>query len=425
MALRTPMPSAGATSRTRLRAFVVLLVLALGAAACGGDSGVEDDPEGALRGALEELADYDGIELLVQLSADEATRAQMLREGDLSEEDVELLLTASLLIRATGEDDEDGAAAFVLTVDDSAVAELRVLPDMELYLRLDLDRVLDLVDDPTARQDVDDLVAQAELIGLRDVAEAARRGEWIRITGLEQLLNLFGATPPRADDVDEDEADELAEELSQAAVRFLDDDVEVTYVGSDDAGERVRATTSGAALRRFLDDVNRIAASSDTLAAANPQDLSGQFDDIPDDAVVSLDAWISDGRLTQIALDLSEFDEDGEIEGELLLVVGIAEFTGSVDAPDDAVDVDLFGLIGGFMGGFGGPGLGAVEEDPFGDDAFEDDAFDEGEFDEGSFDDLEDACLSEEELDAMRSFLEPDQQAELDEAIEGGFIEVC
>jgi hypothetical protein len=102
MALRTPMPSAGATSRTGLRAFVVLLVLALGAAACGGDSGVEDDPEGALRSALEELADYEGIELLVQLSADEATRAQMLREGDLTEEDVELLLTASLLIRASG-----------------------------------------------------------------------------------------------------------------------------------------------------------------------------------------------------------------------------------------------------------------------------------------------------------------------------------
>jgi hypothetical protein len=423
MALRTPVPSVAATSGTRLRALVVFLALTLAAVACDvGGAGVEDDPEGALRDALEELADYDGIELLVQLSADEATRAQMLREGDLSEEDVELLLTASLLLQASGGDDEDGAAAFVLTVDDSAVAELRVLPDMELYLRLDLDRALDLVDDPEARQDVDELVAQAELIGLRDVAEAARRGEWIRVTGLEQLLNLFGATPPQADDVDEDEADELAEELSQAAVRFLDDDVEVTYVGSDDAGERVRATTSGAALRRFLEDVDRIVASSDTLAGANPQDLTGGFADIPDDAVVSLDAWISGGRLTQIAVDLSGFDEEGEIEGELLLVVGIAEFTGSVDAPDDAVDVDLFGLIGGFMGGFGGPGMGAVEEDPFGDDAFEDDAFDEGAFDEGAFEDI---CLSEEELDAMRSFLEPDQQAELDEAIEAGFIEVC
>jgi hypothetical protein len=82
--------------------------------------------------------------------------------------------------------------------------------------------------------------------------------------------------------------------------------------------------------------------------------------------------------------------------------------------------VDLFGLIGRFMGGFGGPGIGSVGEDPFSEDPSEDDGFDED-----AFEDLEDVCLSEEELDAMRSFLEPDQQAELDEAIEGGFLEVC
>jgi hypothetical protein len=418
---RSLLPAAGAISRTRLQLVVIFLVLSLAAVACaGGDAGVEDDPEGALRGALEELADYDGVELLVRFSADDATRAQMLREGDLTDEEVDLLLTANLLIRAAGEDDEDGAAAFLLTVDDEALAELRVLPDLELYLRLDLDRLLDLVDDPAARQDLDDLVAQAELIGLRDVAEAARRGEWIRVTGLEQLLNLFGATPPRSDDVDEDEDDDLAEELSQASVRFLDTDVEVTYVGSDDVGERVRATTTGAALRRFLDDLSRIAASSDAFGGANPQDLGGRFDDIPDDATVSLDAWISGGRLTQLALDLSGFDEDDQLEGELLLVIGIDEFTGSVEAPDEAVDVDLFGLIGRFMGGFGGPGIGSVGEDPFSEDPSEDDGFDED-----AFEDLEDVCLSEEELDAMRSFLEPDQQAELDEAIEGGFLEVC
>jgi hypothetical protein len=400
--------------------YLAVIALALTGVACDrGGTSVEDDPEQALREALEELADYEGIELLVQLSADDTAQAQALREEDLTEEELELLLTASVLVRATGGDD-DGRAEFIVTLDDEAVAELRVLPDTDVYLRLDLERLIDLVDDPEASTQLDELAVQAEAFGLREAVEAARAGDWIRVTGVEQMLNLFGGSPAPAEEVDEDEAERLAEELSAAAVRFLDRDVDVTYVGSDDAGERVRATTDGASLRAFLEDVNRIVASADALGGTDPQDLAGDLGDLPDDATVSLDAWLQDGRLTQLALDLAALDDDGTTEGELLLVVGVAEFTGSVDAPDEAVVVDLFGLLGGFLGGFGGG-----TQDAFGDDAgdgFDDDAFDDDAFDEefGA-----DDCLSEEELDQMRSFLEPEEQAELDEAIEMGIIPVC
>jgi hypothetical protein len=269
---------------------------------------------------------------------------------------------------------------------------------------------------------LDELAVQAEAFGLREAVEAARAGDWIRVTGVEQMLNLFGGSPTPAEEVDDEEAERLAEELSAAAVRFLDRDVDVTYVGSDDAGERVRATTDGASLRAFLDDVNRIVASSDALGGTDPQDLAGELGDLPDDATVSLDAWLQDGRLTQLALDLAALDDEGTTEGELLLVVGVAEFTGSVDAPDEAVVVDLFGLLGGFLGGFGGGG----PQDAFGDDGFDDDGIEDG-FDDDAFDEEfgADDCLSEEELDQMRSFLEPEEQAELDEAIEMGIIPVC
>jgi hypothetical protein len=406
--------------RTRRWVLAILLLFALIATACGGDdAGVEDDPESALRDALEELADYDGFELLFQLSADEEARAQALREDDFTEEELERLLTASVLVRATTQGDEDeGAAEAILTVDDEPIAELRALPDLDLYLRIDLDAIAELSDDPEMRSEIDALAQQAEAFGLRDAVEAAQRGDWIRVTGLEQLINLIGEGPAAQDTTDEEEAERLTEEIADAAVRFVDEDVSVTYVGSDDAGERVRATTDGAAVRRFLDEVGSIAASSDALGGTDPQDLAGDLD-IDEDQTIDLDAWISGGRLTQIAVDLGALDEEGETEGELLLVIGIDEFTGTIDAPEDAAKVDLFGLIGGFMGGLDGLG-----EDPFEDGTFDEGEFDEGEFDEGEFDEGE-ACITEEEIEEMRDFLEPEEQEELDAAIEAGLLPVC
>jgi hypothetical protein len=428
MASRTHAP------RTRRWILATLLLFALVATACGGDdAGVEDDPEGALRDALEELADYDGFELLVQLSADEEARAQALREEDFTEEELERLLTASVLVRTTTQGDEDeGAAEFILTVDDEPVAELRALPDMDLYLRVDLEAIAELSDDPEMRAEIDELAQQAEAFGLRDAVEAAQRGDWIRVTGLEQLINLFGEAPAAQDTTDDEEAERLSEEIAEAAIRFVDEDVTVTYVGSDDAGERVRATTDGAAIQRFLDEVGSIAASSDALGGNDPQELAGDLE-LDDDQTVTLDAWISGGRLTQIAFDLATLGEEADTEGELLLVIGIDEFTGTIDEPEDAAQVDLFGLIGGFMGGLGGPGQEPFDEgefdDGFDDDGFDDGEFDDGEFDEGEFDEGEfdqgEACITEEEIEQMREFLEPEEQQELDDAIEAGILPVC
>jgi hypothetical protein len=414
MATRSPL--------TRLLSMATGLLLVLTTVACdrATDAGVEDDPEGALRSALEELADYAGIELLLRLAADDDARAQALAEDELTEDELDLLLSSNVLVRATGQDDEDGAAEFVVTVDDTSVAELRILPDTELYLRVDLDAVLELVDDPEARQQVDEFADQAEAFGLRDVVEATQRGEWVRVTGLQQLMNLFGATP-QPDEVEDEEQERMAEELSAAAIRFVDQDVTVSYVGSDDVGERVRATTDGASLQRFLEEVTEIAASSEALGGASPQDLGGELDEIPSDATVSLDAWISDGRLTQLAFDLTSLDEEGTMEGELLLIVGLAEFTGSIEAPDEATEVDLFGLIGGFMGGFGGgPSEGAFDDGS--DGGFDDDAAGDEGLEDGTF---TGECLTEDELEQMRTFLDDDEQAEFDEAVEAGIIPVC
>jgi hypothetical protein len=437
------------TGRRPARFAVAGVALAVGLAGCGGGGpDVADDPEAALRDAIEELADYDGIELTFGLAADEAARAQAREEEELSAEELDRLLSARVVLRATG-DEEDASLETVVTIDGTAVAELRVLPETDLYLRVDTDELVAMFDDPEIEQQLDEVVGQAAVFGLGDAAQALRNGDWIQLTGVEQLLNLFAGAQP-SEPEDDEETERLAEELSAALDRFVAQDVEVTYVGEEDAGERVRATTDGASLQRFLDDVERIVSSSDAVAGQLPAEgLTDDLDTIDEDATVSVDAWLDGGRLSQVALDIGALQDTDDLDGEVLLVVGIEEFTGSIGAPDEATSVDLFEIVGSFMGMGDGFELGEnpfAEEDGFFDeDAFDEDAFDEddafeedgveddaatddGAFEEDAFDEdgfEGDFCLEESEIEELRGELSPEEQEELDQAIELGVLPVC
>jgi hypothetical protein len=397
----------------RLRSLLTVLLLVLLASACdaGSSTQVEEDPEQALRAALEGLADDEGHELLVRFSADEEAQAQVRDDRELTQEDRELLFAAGLSIRATaGEAEADGGTtAFLLTIDDTEVAELRALSHTELYLRVDLDAVRSLVDDPEASARLDALTRQAEALGIRDAIEAARRGDWVRVTGLEPLHDLLGGTASAHADAHEARGDRRGDELWAAALRFVDEDVTVSYVGSDDTGDRVRATTDGASLRAFLDDLDAIAGSAPALGGAGLADLGPRLEDVADDATVSFDAWIADGRLTRVMLDLGALDDEGGRDGELLIVVDIAEFTGSIDVPEASAAIDLVGLLGGSLNSLAGPG-----PDPGADDASADGTHvEDGE------------CVPEKELDELRSTLDADERDTLDEAIELGVLPVC
>lgn len=405
--------STGAVSR--LRAIVVVLVLAVVAAACSPDDDqVAENPTEALRDAFTALGDLEGVELVLRLEADEEVLAA-LTEGDLDVDEAALVLDSSLLVRAVGEGD-DGSAEFVLTVAGDDVAELRVLPATDVYARIDLEALLALADDPDVSATLDAFVAQAELFGFGEVAAAVQAGEWIHLTGLEQMLQMVEgmAGEQQPDDLEDEEAERLAEEIAAAAERFLAEDVEVEYVGSEDAGERVRATTDGAALGRFLADVTSVVAATDLLDGMGGAELARELERELGGVTIAFDAWIADGELTQLALDLAGF-ADQDPGGEVLLVLEISEFTDAVEAPADATEIDLFGMLGGLLGGFGPPG-----DDPFGDDTVEDVP---GE-DRG--DDLGEAeCITEEELEQVEELMGEDALEEIQELIDAGFLEMC
>ena len=395
--------------------------------ACTGSSAeVENDPEGALRDAVEALGDYDGVELVLSASGDAAALADDPEDLDA----VELLLSGTVTMRGSGESEEDAQFELVVDLDGTEVFEVRVLPQTQVFLRADVDAVAQAIDDPAITADLQELVAAAEQFGFGDLAQVAVDGGWIELTGVEQLTEFaegFGGMD-QTEEPSEEELERLQEQVVSAFDRFIDQDVAVTYVGSEDAGERVQATADGAALESLFQELTAIAADAGGVDPAMLGDLES---DIPEGETFTLDAWIDGGELSQIGIDLGGLDDSGEIPADTFLLVGIADFAGSIEAPAEAEPFDLFGLISGFlfggldgMDGLGGPGFdeGMLEDEGL-DDGLEEDLGGapggdlEEEFGEDldAFEDLDLECVPQDEVDEFG----------LEELVDEGFLEVC
>jgi hypothetical protein len=75
------------------------------------------------------------------------------------------------------------------------------------------------------------------------------------------------------------------------------------------------------------------------------------------DRQVRVDAWVADGALTQISIDLAQFARPGAGGGHLPLTLTFRRSAGTVMRPTGATPVDLsqlgsiLGAVGGGMGG--------------------------------------------------------------------------
>jgi hypothetical protein len=424
--------------RLGVLAAALLLVLVT---ACGGNETdeVAEDPQGALRDAVEAVGEWEGIALELRIEADEAGQQALLAEGEMTQEDLDLLLAGRVFATIANLDDpETSSFETRVVLDGNDVLELRVTEDERFFVRADLQAIGDASDDEITQEDIDELVGMAEMMGVGEAAQALAGSEWLELTGIEQLMALAGAQQDDAEQPDEAAAERIAARTSA----FVQEDVTVASVDSDDIGERVRATTDGASLRRFLDDVSAELDDGGLIDQAGGGELTS---DLPDDAVVSVDAWIEGGELRQIAIDLASLDEEMELDGEVWLLVAMEEFTGSVAEPDDATTLDVFSLVGAFFGGGFGGGFEddgfddgvddggvedelTVEEDLFDESTEEgfgeDDGFDEGT-DDGVGDEGATECITQEELDEMEQFLGEEGLAEIQNLIDVGVLEVC
>ncbi|MEX1178818.1 MAG: hypothetical protein WEB09_10185 [Nitriliruptor sp.] len=381
--------------------------------ACSGTD-VESDPEGALAEAVDALGEYDGIELSLGIAGDRDAIAATT-EGDLDASQVDLLLDSSVTIRAIGDDADDAQAEVLVELGEERAVEVRLLPEQLLFFRVDLDVVDGALDDPAFRTSVDEAVAAAEGFGLGEVAETVRSGGWIQLTGLEQLTEFAGSATDGQEPTDE-ETEDVRERIVATIEDFIDEDVDVAYVGTEDAGERVTATTTQTALNGLVEEISAIAGEASGVDGDQlGLDVPGSESDEP----VELDLWIDDGRLSQIGFDLSRLEgEESAPEGTFLLL-GLEEFSGSVGPPSDSTELDLFAILGGLfagnVGGFDGApegdaGAGPGSEPGGGTDVESDDPL-------GSQD-----CIPQEVVDEA---LASEGGESLQSAIDEGIITVC
>jgi hypothetical protein len=313
-------------------------------AACGGDDGGGSgggNPEETLKAAVENLSEG-GRTLTMSLSSD-AGSLSALSEGTLSEEDAAKILDSSLSISTNGADDPAEAQfAMAVTIAGSTDVEFRLVDEV-VYLRIDVDSLLDLAGPDAkaaAQAQVAALVQQASASGL-DWVEAGASGEWLAFSGVTQLLEQFGgmAASPSA------EQQAIVDQFAAA----LTDSATVTSEGSDDLGEHLVASVE------FKDLYDNFLKLAEDLGQAVPTTDLPPENEIPE-GELNVDVWVDDGQLTQVELDFLQLAELGDEEipegvESLGLRVALEEFSGEVEAPSDATEVDLTQLLQTFTGG--------------------------------------------------------------------------
>lgn len=327
-------------------------------AACGGDDGGGGggNPQETLRQAVESLSEG-GRTLTLSLNSDAASLAAA-SEGSINEDVAGKILDSSLSVSANdAEDPADAEFALAANIAGSTDVEFRLVDEV-IYLRVDLDSLLDLAGPEVkaqAQPQIQAFVQQAQAQGL-DWVEPGVNGGWLAFTGATQLLEQFGgglAASPSS------EQQAIVDQFARA----LTDDATVTSEGDEDPGEHLVASVA------FKDLYDNFLELAEGLGQAIPATELPPESEIPE-GEMSVDFWVSDGQLTQVELDFLQLAELGDEElpegvETLGLRVAIEEFDGGVEAPSDATEVDLAQLIqtfsGGALGGAGGgtdPGAG-------------------------------------------------------------------
>jgi hypothetical protein len=339
------------------RFFAVLAAGALVLGACNSDGGVDpsENPKEALIQAFEGLGD-EPTTITLSIEADEAGLQEALEDsGDPPPPGVvSTILDSAFVVSANGESGENSKAEFSLDIGGQPMVEATV-EAYDLYLRADVPGLMETFGvDPSK---LDRQLAQIPP-GLEFV-EPAAQGEWIHLTGAEQLAGMAGQQ-------------QGSEEQQEEATRFFEGLIEehVTAEEGDEDGPGTHVRTE-VALKEAFEDLASFAEES--AQGALPAGQLAPLQQIPEGELL-VDTWIDDGRLTQLRVDFIEnserFGGDPPPEGveEFALLVEFDEWDEEVEVPSDAVEVsfeDIFGaLMGGAFSGSEGAGGGTTSEDP-------------------------------------------------------------
>jgi len=339
----------------RLSAALVAGVLAAAAAGCGGGSASKTKnltPQDALAQSVTALGDGSALHVRMKLAVTDQQLVDIANadpSGDRLDTQKAHLFTSGDLDYATRTTDgrklrDVGATGkadglFVVHTDGAAIVEMRTLGATKtLYARADVPKILQL-----AGQKPSQLAAQLNEVPPQfSFVKDAAAGKWLSLdlTQAQNLVKQFGAGSS-ALPTDPAQARMFTDKL----LGVLKADTRATRAGTSDAGDHLVLTASTKDLATdLLTTLKQLPGTGASLGMLNANRVP--------DRQVRLDAYIKDGVLSQLSMDLTQFasgDDAKKLAGKHLpLQMTFDQTAPDIVAPTGAVPVDLAAVMRAF-----------------------------------------------------------------------------
>ncbi|MBV9098380.1 MAG: hypothetical protein JO079_10005 [Frankiaceae bacterium] len=336
-----------------VRTAVVTAAAALVLTGCGSGAGTTSskDPKTAFSSGINGLNDTDVLTVTLKLDTTADKLLGFAREsGDKLDPAIAKDIASGRIIFETkttngkklseikpGQANET-AARFAFEDNGTTYAELRSR-DNTLYVHADVKGLLDLFQKSKMYADL-----QARAAQMPTFVKALVGGEWVSLNldVLKSLANQVGGSAAASPNPAQ------MQKLIADLKAVIGKDVAVTRVGTDDQGDHLQLTAQS---RQLITDV--LQAAGGAIPAAGL--ALGKFDPTktPDHSI-KLDAWVKDGVLAKVSLDIAQFAKPGEAKpGDSLPVVLTFDQSGDdIAKPDKSTPVDL-SQLGSLLGSLG------------------------------------------------------------------------
>ena len=284
-------------------------VAAIVLAGCGTGSSsghaVPKDPKGELTASVSNLGDSDTLGATLKLDIPPAVLQQLARsQGDqLTAGDAAAVSGAQLVIEAkttNGKNladlkssDKNATAVAIRAISNGhTYLEMRVLSG-DLYLQGDVKGFLGLIHKAKTYDEV-----KARAATLPDFVKALVNGQWVSLNGAaaQSVAGQFGVQTGSQSGDKQGQAAKMLDDLKS----LLNKDVTVTRLGSDDRGDHLRLSGNAKTLvNDAYQSFSTAVPGGAALSQAKPQKVPSR--------VVTVDAWVKDGVLSEISIDLGQF----------------------------------------------------------------------------------------------------------------------
>ena len=343
--------------RPRIAAVTLITCASLAlVAGCGSGSSTPKNPKAELVAGFTGITDSDALTITLKLDTTADKLQAFASEGGakLSTTAAQDIASANLVIEVKTDNgthladlkSSDGAhVGFWFQANDhgSSLAEIRSTGGA-LYLQADLKTILTMFGKDKVYGEV-----QARAKSLPAFVSAFVAGKWVSLdlSALKALAGQFGGAGA-VPSTNSKQGLQVVTDIRAA----LTNDVTVTKVGSDSIGDHLQLAGHTKQLATDLTQAVTKNVPSAGLATSriDPSKMT--------DHAFVLDAWVKDGALKQLSVDLAQFAKPGQTKpGDSLPVVLAFDQSGDdIGKPADvtAVDLSQLGTLLQGLGGFGG-----------------------------------------------------------------------